>query len=189
MIDYGPPDYYPNVQGPAWAAGAHFINVSPTAGAALPCGGDIPDLHFDNVRERPRRHLAILARPSSASAARTGCTSPAGAASGRRSTGAAAAARPWRSPATPPPPTRSAISRQATMPLVEQLAAVPGRGVRTAYRRIVSAVRPRGQFRRYPDCQPPVHWPRLSAMGVRAGADTRSAPAVVKRRRHQGGLR
>ena len=54
LIDYVPPDYYarrPKACMGGW--GNQFLNVSPS-GKVLPCHAaeTIPDLHFDNVRER-----------------------------------------------------------------------------------------------------------------------------------------
>jgi pyrroloquinoline quinone biosynthesis protein E len=81
-------------------------------GAALPCGGEH---HGAAVRDRegppPRRHLGERPRLRRLSRDRTGCRSPAAAATGARPIGAAAAARPSPGPATPRRWTRPARSR------------------------------------------------------------------------------
>ena len=114
VIDMVVPDYYARYPKPcAGGWGRLAINVSPS-GKALPCHAaeTIPGLEFWNVRDQSLADIWRDTRPSTPFAARTGCASPAGPASGGRSTGAAAAARRWRSSATPRRPTRPARSRR-----------------------------------------------------------------------------
>ena len=79
------PDYYaefPKACMDGW--GRRFIVIAPD-GLVLPCHAahTLPGLAFDNVQDRlARRDLARLGRRSTRSAARRGCPSPAGAATG-----------------------------------------------------------------------------------------------------------
>ena len=121
VIDMVVPDYYARYPKPcAGGWGRLAINVSPS-GKALPCHAaeiDSGPRILERARSFARRHLARRTRPSTPFAARTGCASPAAPASGARSTGAAAAARRWRWPATRaapiPPATNRRITRAST---------------------------------------------------------------------------
>ncbi len=98
-IDYVPPDHFARYPKPCMNGwGRQSLNVTPR-GLVLPCHAaqTIPGLSFWNVRDRSlAERSGGIRRPSTRSAARTGCASRAGAASAARSTSAAAAARPWR---------------------------------------------------------------------------------------------
>ena len=85
MIDYVVPDYYaqrPKACMGGW--GRQFLAVSP-AGQVLPCHAaeSLPGFDFPNVREQSLPTSGSTPRPSTASAAPTGCRRPATAASGR----------------------------------------------------------------------------------------------------------
>ena len=106
VIDYVVPDYHAraaeSLHGRLGPAVPERLAVRHACCPAMP-RESLPGIDFPNVREISlARHLGTLATPSTASAAPTGCPSPARAASGARSTGAAAAARPSRCRATPP---------------------------------------------------------------------------------------
>ena len=104
---------------PAWAAGASSHQVSPS-GKVLPCHAarDLAGLAFDNVARPPaRRHLARLARlqPLPRHGLDDGALPVLRPRA--RSTSAAAAARPSRSPATPRRPIRPVTCRRTTRDL------------------------------------------------------------------------
>ena len=95
-IDYVVPDYYgvrPKSCMNGW--GRQFLNVSPS-GKAMPCHAaeTLPGIAFPSVRESTLADIWYRSDAFDNSAAPTGWPSPAGAASGARSTGVAAAARP-----------------------------------------------------------------------------------------------
>ena len=84
-----------------WGRG--ILNVTPS-GKVLPCHAaeTIPGLVFDNVRDRRLRDIWLTSEAfQSFPRHRPGCASPAAPASSARSTGAAAAARHFASPAMP----------------------------------------------------------------------------------------
>ena len=110
IIDFVTPDYfaiYPKPCMGGWARDAFMVAPD---GTVLPCHAaeTIRSLSFERFGERSLAEIWHDSPAFEASAARTGCRSPAGAANGARSTGAAAAARRWRSPATRLRPTRPA---------------------------------------------------------------------------------
>ena len=99
------------------------------ARAALPRGPHPSRPPFDSVRERPLGEIWRESPAFGASAAKTGCPSPAGAASGRHTTTAAVAARPFTSPERPR--HRSHVSPLAR-PWPDRGGACRGRGPRLA---------------------------------------------------------
>lgn len=115
-IDFVTPDYYARQPKPCMGGWASDSSIFPRAATCCPA-----------MRPKPSRACAsticanvrwpisgTTARHSCASVARRGCRRCARAAPSARSTGAAAAARPWRSAAMPPRWIRSANARRCT---------------------------------------------------------------------------
>ena len=110
-IDFVTPDYfaiYPEaLHGRLGARRLH--GGARRHGAAVSRRADDPVVALRTVRRRARLpRSGPIHLPSTRSAERIGCRSHAAAASGVKSTGAAADARRWPSPAMPPRPTRPA---------------------------------------------------------------------------------
>ena len=96
VIDAVVPDYHARFPKPCVGGwGRRSLNVTPS-GKVLPCHAAEIDPGpgiLERARPFARRHLGARRRPSTPSAARPSCRSPAPAASGARSISAAAAAR------------------------------------------------------------------------------------------------
>ena len=112
------PDFYEDLPKPCMGGWGRTAMVIAPNGDVLPCqaAATLPGLEFANVRDHALEWIWASPTRSRASAGRTGCRSRAGHAHwvGRRSTGAAAAARRCASRATLRPPIRCAGSRRIT---------------------------------------------------------------------------
>ena len=107
-IDMVVPDYYAKRPKPCMGGwGKGFMNITP-AGKVLPCHAaeTIPDLKFDNVLDRPLLDIWLNSDAFNAFRGTSWMKEPCRSCAFRRSIGVAAAARPWRSAATPATPTR-----------------------------------------------------------------------------------
>ena len=115
-IDMVVPDYYAKRPKPCMGGwGKGFMNITP-AGKVLPCHAaeTIKTLRFDNVQDRPLLDIWLNSEAFNAFRGTDWMKEPCRSCAFRESISAAAAARPWRSPAMPATPTRPARSRPIT---------------------------------------------------------------------------